>query len=65
MKTVRFYGKIQSKKASYVPGDSLRELTAPALGADGVEYSEGTRYRPLCSGFDNIENSDYADLVVQ
>lgn len=41
---------IESKRASEIPGDDLRELTAPATDDTGRTWPAGTTFRPLSRG---------------
>ena len=53
-KTVTTAENIMSRKASYVPGDDLRELTAPMRDVDGHLWMAGTKFRPFYAGYNNV-----------
>jgi len=48
---------IWSRRASYVPGDTLRELTRPATDTEGRTWPKGSKFQPQSFGIDNTTGS--------
>ena len=46
--------KIESVRASAVPGDDLRRLTRPVRCVDGTVIRAGVEYRPFSHGNDGV-----------
>ena len=44
---------LKSRRASTIPGSTLRELTAPATDRFGRVWPRGTLYQPISAGRDN------------
>ena len=55
---------LKSKKANKIPGDETRELLSPATDAAGKVWPKGTQYRPLSGGHDNLNDDDYATVML-
>lgn len=55
---------IKSKPATRVPGDTMRELTAPATDTQGRHWGRGTRFQPQSSGMDHRLGRIVARVVI-
>jgi hypothetical protein len=64
MATIRTLEKITSRKASYIPGDTLMELVHGIRDVQGREYPPGTTFRALAGGFDGTLNANYRDISI-
>ena len=61
----RFYGKIKSKRVTWVwPGMVRYKLTAPATDSNGKTWKRGTEFIPFAGGHDNTVSQDYRDVVI-
>lgn len=56
--------KIKSKKASYIPGDNLREMTDGHVDLTGRTWPRGTKYRPSSAGHDSAAGSDTQTVII-
>lgn len=55
---------LKSRRASTIPGSTLRELTAPATDSFGRVWPRGTPIQPLCFGRDNGRGCDYQTVFI-
>lgn len=54
---------LRSRSLDRWPGDTARELTAPATDSDGVTWPKGTTYQPQSAGAAGAAR--YQDVIIQ